>query len=81
LGREKYFFVDVARIMTQPLLESEKGPYFYRSTRNALVQICKKEGITALYKGLGPSIIGVSHVVVQFPTYEKIKMILFGIHV
>jgi hypothetical protein len=65
--------------MTQPLQDTLQAPYYYRSTTHALVQICQREGISALYKGLGPSIIGVSHVVVQFPTYEKIKTMMFGI--
>jgi hypothetical protein len=80
MGCQKYYvFLMIARIMTQS--KSIAIPYYYKSTRDALFTIYRTEGWKALYKGLGPSLIGVSHVVVQFPTYEKIKSILFSIDV
>ena len=36
----------------------------------------KKEGWPSLYKGLGPSLLGITHVAVQFPLYEHLKTIL-----
>ncbi|KAJ1342123.1 hypothetical protein BSLG_003302 [Batrachochytrium salamandrivorans] len=45
-------------------------------TLDGLVTIFRKEGWRALYKGLGPSIVGVSHVAIQFPLYEKLKLVL-----
>ena len=61
--------------MTQAVVSesSTYAPYYYTSTRDALVSIWRKEGARALYKGLGPSLIGVTHVVVQFPAYEYLK--------
>ncbi|KAL2913377.1 hypothetical protein HK105_207122 [Polyrhizophydium stewartii] len=64
------------RIMTQPPKPDPAFPYHYRSTLDALVTISRTEGWRALYKGLGPSIIGVSHVAIQFPLYEKLKTLL-----
>ena len=32
-----------------------------------------QEGFFALYKGLGATVLGLSHVAVQFPIYEKLK--------
>ncbi|KAJ3273088.1 hypothetical protein HDV01_004865 [Terramyces sp. JEL0728] len=61
------------RIMTQPLIATAHYPYYYTSTLHALSTILKTEGWSALYKGLGPSLLGVSHVVVQFPLYEYLK--------
>lgn len=45
----------------------------YRHTGDAFVQIYKSEGLRGFYKGLLPSLFGVSHVAVQFPLYEAFK--------
>lgn len=45
----------------------------YRNTPEAFLSIYRTEGLRAFYKGLLPSLIGVSHVAVQFPLYEKAK--------
>lgn len=66
------------RLMTQPLT-STKDTYYYNSISNALITIYRKEGYRALYKGLGPSFLGISHVAIQFPLYEQIKLRLKGI--
>lgn len=42
----------------------------------AFHKIARSEGIKGFYKGLGPSLIGVSHVAIQFPLYEKLKKVL-----
>lgn len=46
----------------------------YRNTADAVVKIYRSEGIGAFYKGILPSLMGVSHVAVQFPLYEQLKM-------
>jgi len=56
-------------------LQSVKDPSTkpYRHTGDAFVQIYKTEGIRGFYRGLLPSLFGVSHVAVQFPLYESFK--------
>ena len=64
------------RLQTQNLgLELVKGrnPALYKGTADALIRIAREEGLSGLYSGLGPSLLGVMHVVVQFPLYEEIK--------
>ncbi|KAJ3035837.1 hypothetical protein HDV00_003372 [Rhizophlyctis rosea] len=64
------------RMMTQSNLAGSKTSYYYTSIPNAVQTIIKDEGFTALYKGFMPSLLGISHVAVQFPLYEKFKVIL-----
>ncbi|KLO17273.1 mitochondrial carrier [Schizopora paradoxa] len=45
----------------------------YRNTLDAVRTIYRTEGISAFYRGLFPSLLGILHVAVQFPLYEKLK--------
>ena len=65
------FWLIRTRLMTQ----SEFTPYFYWNSLHAFRSIYQHEGISGLYKGLGPAALGLLHVAVQFPLYEKAKSI------
>ncbi|KAG9315629.1 mitochondrial NAD transporter [Chiua virens] len=56
------------RFMTQSRREVR-----YRHTFDAALTIYRTEGIRAFYRGLLPSLFGITHVAVQFPLYEELK--------
>ncbi|KAJ1794752.1 hypothetical protein IW139_000147 [Coemansia sp. RSA 353] len=59
-----------SRFMTQ----SAYTEYRYTSMRHAVQMIYRAEGLRGFYKGLGSSLLGVTHVAVQFPLYEHLKL-------
>jgi solute carrier family 25 folate transporter 32 len=61
------------RFMTQPRTEPK-----FRHTLDAAMTIYRAEGIRAFYRGLLPSLLGIAHVAVQFPLYERLKMYAQG---
>lgn len=52
---------------------SPHEPPPYRHTLDAFIRIMQSEGPRGFYRGLLPSLMGVSHVAVQFPLYETFK--------
>ncbi|TBU31858.1 mitochondrial carrier [Dichomitus squalens] len=58
------------RFMTQPREEGR-----YRHTLDAALTIYRTEGWRAFFRGLLPSLLGITHVAVQFPLYEHLKRV------
>ncbi|CDO71688.1 hypothetical protein BN946_scf184915.g32 [Trametes cinnabarina] len=56
------------RFMTQPRNEVR-----YKHTLDAALTIYRTEGGRAFFRGLLPSLLGITHVAVQFPLYEHLK--------
>lgn len=59
------------RLMSQTQSGHERR---YKNTLQALQLIFQREGIRGLYKGLATSYFGLFHVVIQFPLYERLKI-------
>jgi solute carrier family 25 (mitochondrial folate transporter), member 32 len=55
-----------------------RPPWHYRSTVDAARKMYRTEGVLSFYSGLTPSLLGLTHVAVQFPAYEYLKMKFTG---
>lgn len=63
------------RLMTQSF---ESSAWRYKGTFDAIRTMYRTEGWKVFYQGLGPSLLGLTHVAVQFPLYELFKSVLTG---
>ena len=68
-------------MMTQNNALDPNIHFHYSSTRNALVRMYLDEGWRSGFKGLAPALLGVSHVIIQFPLYEHVKSMYTGIRI
>lgn len=55
-----------------------QAPWHYRSTMDAARKMYTSEGLASFYSGLTPALLGLTHVAVQFPTYEFLKTTFTG---
>ncbi|KAJ5714891.1 uncharacterized protein N7483_012072 [Penicillium malachiteum] len=69
------------RLMSQSLKQNHEGaraPWQYSGTIDAARKMYQVEGLRSFYSGLTPALLGLSHVAIQFPLYEYLKMAFTG---
>lgn len=67
--------------MSQNLKSDSEGfrvPWRYSGALDAARKMYKNEGLRSFYSGLTPALLGLSHVAIQFPLYEYLKMAITG---
>jgi solute carrier family 25 (mitochondrial folate transporter), member 32 len=70
------------RLMSQVGLHAPdyaRPPWQYRGTFDAARKMYRSEGLQVFYSGLGPALLGLSHVAIQFPMYEFLKQQFTGL--
>lgn len=63
-------------VKTRLMVQTGRESVLYRGTLDAFRQMYKNEGIRVFYSGLVPSLFGLLHVGIHFPTYEALKKVL-----
>ncbi|RHZ73482.1 hypothetical protein CDV55_108640 [Aspergillus turcosus] len=69
------------RLMSQSLRSNSEGytaPWQYSNTWDAARKMYRTEGFRSFYSGLTPALLGLTHVAIQFPLYEYLKMAFTG---
>lgn len=56
-----------------------RPPWHYKNTFDAFRKMYTTEGIRSFYSGLSPALLGLTHVAIQFPLYEFLKMKFTGL--
>lgn len=75
----KQLYNDFAKPANTPTARpSIHSPWHYRSTIDAARKMYTSEGLASFYSGLSPALLGLTHVAVQFPTYEFLKKSFTG---
>lgn len=59
--------------------DEARPPWHYRGTWDAARKMYRAEGLRVFYSGLGPALLGLSHVAIQFPLYEFLKQNFTGL--
>ena len=60
-------------IKTRMLSTGRDAPGAYRSMAHGVSEIMRNEGVRGFWRGLVPSLFGISHGAVQFAAYEQLK--------
>lgn len=70
------------RLMSQvgaTAAKDTRTPWHYHNTIDAARKMYSVEGVGSFYSGLGPALLGLTHVAIQFPLYEFFKKKFTGV--
>lgn len=63
-------------VKTRLMVQTGKEQVIYKGTIDAFKKMYRNEGLQVFYSGLVPSLFGLVHVGIHFPTYEALKKLL-----
>ena len=68
----------MSQVSRKATSNNARPPWHYSSTFDAARKMYKTEGVLSFYSGLTPALLGLTHVAVQFPVYEYLKLKFTG---
>ncbi|KAI1008023.1 hypothetical protein K3495_g208 [Podosphaera aphanis] len=68
----------MSQVSQQATTDDVRPPWQYKSTFDAARKMYKTEGLLSFYSGLTPALLGLTHVAIQFPAYEYLKIKFTG---
>jgi len=73
------FVVNPIIVIRVRMATAPQGSQAYQTMGKTATHIVQNEGVKSLWKGVGPSLLGVSEGMIQFSVYEQLKPMLRGI--
>lgn len=68
----------MSQVSRRAIGNTSRPPWHYKSTWDAACKMYRTEGILSFYSGLAPALLGLTHVAIQFPTYEYLRTTFTG---
>ncbi|RKF80118.1 Mitochondrial nicotinamide adenine dinucleotide transporter 2 [Golovinomyces cichoracearum] len=68
----------MSQVSQKALGNNARPPWYYKSTFDAARKMYRTEGLRSFYSGLIPALFGLTHVAIQIPAYEVLKIKFTG---